>query len=105
MEKVQETALIGEVSKEQINVWKKQYSDIFAVKADGKVCYLRKPDRKIMAYVSTLSNNPIKANEAILNNCWLGGSEDFKTDDELFYGLSAKLNQLVTIKAAELEKL
>ncbi|MCR4559781.1 MAG: hypothetical protein K5685_06845 [Bacteroidales bacterium] len=105
MEKAQETLLIGEVSKEQINTWKKQHKEIFAVKAEGHICYLRKPDRKVLSYVSSLSHNPIKLNEALLNNCWLGGSEEFKTNDEFFLGLSAKLNGLVQIKQAELEKL
>ncbi|MBQ5451628.1 MAG: hypothetical protein IIT56_01415 [Bacteroidales bacterium] len=79
-----ENELIGQVSETQIQAWKKQWGEVFAVKADGKICYLRKPDRKILAYTSTLANNPIKANETLLNNCWLGGCEDFKTDDSLF---------------------
>jgi hypothetical protein len=43
--------------------------------------------------------------ETMLNNCWLGGCDDFKTDDELFFGVSAQLGQLVTVKKVELSKL
>ena len=100
-----ENELTGQVSETQIQTWKKQWGEVFAVKADGKICYLRKPDRKILAYTSTLANNPIKANETRLNHCWLGGCEDFKTDDSLFLGLSAQLGGIVDIKKAELSKL
>jgi hypothetical protein len=95
----------GAETPEQIENWKKKYGDIFLVEVDDSVCYLKKPDRKTMSYVATLGNNPIRANEALLENCWLGGDESIKTDDEKFYGVSAKLNEIVAIKEAEITKL
>ena len=35
-----------EISQEQIDAWKKQHGDIYAIKVDGKTAYLKKPDRK-----------------------------------------------------------
>lgn len=97
--------LIGAATPDQIEAWKKQHGDVFRVEVDGSVCYLKKPDRKTMSYVATLGNNPIRANEALLQNCWLGGDESVKTDDAKFFGVSAKLNEIVQIKDAEITKL
>ena len=97
--------LIGQATEEQVAKWKQKHGEIYALEADGKVCYVHKPDRKTLAYVATLQNNPIKMAETMLNNCWLGGCDDFKTDDELFLGVSAQLGQLVQVKQVELSKL
>ena len=97
--------LKGTATAEQISEWKKKHGDIFKVGVGDSVCYMKKPDRKTMSYVATLGNNPIRANEVLLENCWLGGDESIKTDDEKFYGVSAKLNEIVAIKEAEITKL
>ena len=97
--------LKGAATAEQIAGWKKKHGDVFMVVVDGSVCYLKKPDRKTMSYVATLGSNPVRANEALLQNCWLGGDESIKTDDDKFFGVSAKLNEIVEIKDAEIVKL
>jgi len=97
--------LKGTATGEQIADWKKKYGDIFKVEVGDSVCYLKKPDRKTMSYVATLRENPVRSNEVLLQNCWLGGDESIKTDDEKFYGVSGKLNETVEIKEAEITKL
>ncbi len=97
--------LKGKATAEQISEWKKKYGDIFKVEVGDSVCYLKKPDRKTMSYVATLGNNPVRANEALLENCWLSGDENIKTDDEKFFGVSAQLSEIVQIKEAEITKL
>lgn len=94
------------VTKEQIQEWKKQYKDIFVISVEDKKVYLRTPDRKTLSYASTLATkDPLKFNEVILDNCWLGGDEEIKTNDELFLAVSSKLPDLIQIKEATLEKL
>lgn len=98
--------LIGEVSKEQIQEWKKKYGKVFGIIVDGHIGYLKKPDRKILGYASVSGKtDPIKFNEAVLANCFLGGSESIKTDDDLFIAASAKLVDIIQIKEAELVNL
>ena len=97
--------LKGTATAEQITEWKKKHGVVFKSVVGNSVCYLKKPDRKTMSYVATLGNNPIRANEVLLENCWLGGDESIKADDEKFYGVSAKLNEIVAIKEAEITKL
>ncbi|MFC2466567.1 hypothetical protein [Capnocytophaga granulosa] len=94
------------ITKEQIQEWKKQYKDIFVISVEDKKVYLRTPDRKTLSYASTLATkDPLKFNEVILDNCWLGGDEEIKTNDELFLAVSSKLPDLIQIKEATLEKL
>lgn len=96
----------GVATPEQIAQWKEKHGDVFAVSVDGHVCYLKKPDRKTLAYASSIgTKDPIKFNEVLLSNCWLGGSEAIKTDDSLFLGASGKLSEIIEVKEAELEKL
>ena len=95
-----------DVTKEQIKQWKSNYKEVFVLRVDDKVAYLRTPDRATLSYASTLATkDPMKFNEAILTNCWLGGDEEIKTDDALFLSASSKLGELIQIKEATLEKL
>ena len=61
-----------DVTKEQIKQWKAKYKEVFVLRVDDKVAYLRTPDRATLSYASTLATkDPMKFNEAILTNCWL----------------------------------
>jgi hypothetical protein len=94
------------VTKEQIDGWKAKHGDIFRIQVEDKACYLKKPGRKTLGYASLAGKeNPLKFNEILLNDCWLGGDETIKTDDTLFLSVSAKLSELIELKEAELEKL
>ena len=94
------------VTKQQIQEWKKQYGDVYVLNIEDKKAYLRTPDRQTLSYASTLATkDPLKFNEVVLNNCWLGGDEEIKTDDTLFLAASSKLPDLIQIKEATLEKL
>ena len=97
--------LKGMATAEQIADWKKKYGDVFKVEVDGSVCYLKKPDRKTMSYMATLLNTLVRANEVLLENCWLGGDESIKTDDGKFFGVSGKLTEIIQVKEAEIKKL
>jgi len=97
--------LKGTATAEQIADWKKKHGDVFQVVVDDSICYLKKPDRKTMSYAATLGSNPVRANEALLQNCWLGGDENIKTDDEKFFSVSAKMGEIIKIKDAEITKL
>ena len=47
----------------------------------------------------------MKFNEVILNECWLDGDEEIRTNDTLFLSVSGKIAELIEVKEAELEKL
>ena len=94
------------ITKEQIQEWKQKHGDVYVLNIEDKKAYLRTPDRKTLSYASTLATkDPLKFNEVVLTNCWLGGDEEIKTDDALFLAASSKLPDLIQIKEATLEKL
>lgn len=93
-------------SPEQIAEWKSKYGDIFKIEVDGRVCILKRPDRKTLSYASAVATkDPIKFSEIILNNSWLAGDEEIKTNDRLFMGAGKQLGDLIDIAEATLEKL
>jgi hypothetical protein len=95
-----------EVSKEQIEKWKEDHGGVFCLEVDGHKCYLKKPSRKVLSMAMTTSkNDPIKFGETMLKNCWLGGDESIKTDDDLFFGAMQQLDQMMEFKEAEIKKL
>ena len=95
-----------EITQEQIDAWKKQHGDIYAIKVDGKTAYLKKADRKTLSFASVAGQkDPMKFNEIILENCFIGGDEEIKKDDSLFLAASAKIVELIEVKEAELVKL
>jgi hypothetical protein len=90
-------------TKEQLDEWKSKYGKVSFLKVDGKRCYLKSPSRKALGYASVAGKeNPLKFNEVLLADCWLAGDEEIKTDDALFLGASAKLQELIQVKEAEL---
>jgi len=92
--------------KEKIAQWKKKYGEVFVYEADGKKCYLRKPDRKTLGAASVIGkNDPMKYNEVMINNCWLDGNEILRENDGYFLGLSAQIAELIEIKEGEIKKL
>lgn len=95
------------VTQEQINAWKKKHGEIFSISfEDGKEAYLKKPDRKVLSFAMTkMQTNPLGFAESILNQCFIGGNEEVKTDDNYFLGAAAQLEGLMEVKNAELKKL
>ena len=108
MEKITEEqeALVGQATVAEIDEWKKRHGDIYAIKVDGHVCYLRKPTRRDLSFASSAGKkDPLKFNETLLRDCWLGGSEAIRRDDDKFMGASGVLDKIIPDAEAELEKL
>ena len=108
MEKITEKqeALVGQATVAEIDEWKKRHGDIYAIKVDGHVCYPRKPTRRDLSFASSAGKkDPLKFNETLLRDCWLGGSEAIRRDDDKFMGASGVLDKIIPDAEAELEKL
>lgn len=92
---------------EDIKGWKEKYKTVHKLTIEDKTAYLRKPDRRTLSLAMTkISKGDIMGgSEAILENCWLGGDTEIKTDDDLFMAAVGKVGDLIQVKEAELEKL
>jgi len=98
--------LTGQATDEQIKAWKEKHGDIFFAKAEGNIGYFRKPNRKELDYsLSMKDSNPLKADEAIMKSCFVGGSDVFINDVGFMIGASGLIEQLISIKQSELGKL
>ena len=96
----------GQATPEQIEAWKVLHGEIFAITVEDKIGYLKKVDRKTLSFASSIgTKDPIKFNEIILTNCWLGGDDELKNNDDYFLAVSGTLSQLIVVKEAELSKL
>lgn len=92
--------------EQKVEEWKKKHVDVYLYEVDGKKCYLRKPDRKTLSAAAVIGkNDPLRYNEILLNNCWLDGDEEIKTEDKYFLGISGRLAELVEVSEGELKKL
>lgn len=95
-----------EATPEQINEWKAKHKNVYLIEVDGRSAYVKAPSRNDLSYASAIgSKDPIKFNEAILKNCWLDGDDDIKTDDRLFMGVAAKLDEIIETAEASVKKL
>lgn len=97
--------LNGQATEEQISKWKKEFGNVWEVVIGESVCYLKKASRlTLRAALTFLDKDRIKYMEIIVDNCWLGGDENIKKEDDSFYGLMAVVPELVEAKDAEIKK-
>jgi len=83
----------------------KKEENYYIIKVDKYSCKVRKPNISELGTIISLSErDPIKSNEVFLDKCWLSGDEIIKTQDDLFFGVSAVLGEIITFKNATLKK-
>lgn len=91
-------------SKEQVQEWKKKHGELFEITVDGKSCILHRPTRRDLSYAGVVKD-PIKMSETMLNQLWVDGDEEIKTDDALFFAAIQKMQDVLEVKEAEIKKL
>lgn len=116
-----EVKLIGQATSDQIAAWKKMHKidEIFELIAEGHACYLKPFDRAAMKYALSRMNlatgengevsidvgKMIEIGEIGLQNGWLGGSEEIKTNDRLFVSIALQCGALFDLAEVNLKKL
>ncbi len=102
---MEEAALKGQVSPEQLAEWKAKYGHVWEVSVDGSIAYFKKPSRAALrAALTFVEKDKVKYMEVIVANCWLGGDENMKEDDDLFFGMVGVVPELTAVKHAEIKK-
>ena len=91
-------------TKEQIAEWKRKHGELFEITVEGKSCILHRPTRQDLSYASVVKD-PIKMSETMLNQLWVAGDEEIKTDDSLFLAAIQKMQDVLEVKEAEIKKL
>ena len=104
--------LIGQVSDDQINVWAVKYKEIQVITVENHVGYLRPFTRKeaFLALGNVEINKAMnlekyaRIGEVALLNCWLGGSEKLRSQDDLFVAAAMKAGEMLEFLDADLKK-
>lgn len=97
---------MSKITEKQICEWKEKHGDVFELTVEDLVGYFKKPSRKTLMFASTqIQTNPLKFNEILMEQCWLGGDEALVKDDNYFLAVSGKLGEIIEIKQAEIKKL
>lgn len=95
-----------EFTEAKIKEFKKKHpgKELYEITVGDKSCILRSPTRQDLSY-ATVVKDPIKLNEVLINQLWVAGDEEMRTDDSLFLALSNKLAEVLEVKEASLKKL
>ncbi len=103
------------VTAAQIEAWKQHYGidQVFEISVplddDNKefvTGYFKKPNlQAISASAKVIEMDPIKAGIIMFDNCWLGGDEKFKNNDEAKMSAIDELNKLFQIRTAHVKNL
>lgn len=94
------------LTEEQIADLKKQHGRLYHLELEeGKQCWLKSPSRKTISYASKSAiTDPLKFAETVLNNCWICGDEEIKTDDTLFMSIAGKIDEIIETQQVTLKK-
>ncbi len=88
----------------QVAEWKKKYGRIFCYEVDGKTAYIREPTIKDLAYAGSAGNS-MQMTQTMINQIWIAGDEEIRTDLKYYLGLAEKVSILMEAKHGELGEL
>lgn len=101
------------ITEAQIKQWKKQWGEVFAIEVplddESKkkaIGYFKKPTLDTIKVSSKyIESDPIKAGEVVFTNCWLGGDDIIKDNDEAKMSAMQQVSSLFKVRQATLKKL
>lgn len=94
------------MEQKQIDKLKEQHPGCKVVEFDdGKIAVFAKPSRTVVGLLmlNLRERGPLSAADTLINNCWLGGDEEVKTDVGYAVGLVGVLDELTASKKAEVK--
>jgi hypothetical protein len=95
-------------TEDQIQQWKEKHGTIYELQADGVVCYVYDPASNLIKWKAAVAARRKSLGhlvDCILNNCWLGGDEQFKSDESLKLGIEEQIDEMIDIPEYEIEQL
>ena len=96
----------------QIEEWKKKYGKVLSCTATNdeggeETAYFRPVDRTTLSYAITLQkqNKDVEMVEHVVKECWIGGSEKFKTELPYIIGATQGVAELMQVKQVQIKNL
>lgn len=95
------------ITKEQIEAWKKEHGDVYALPVEDKTGYLRGPKMQDYkrAFVAMKKQGEVAFGETMLTALWLGGDDEIKTDDTYFLAARKELMDFFNYDDPEIKEL
>jgi hypothetical protein len=90
----------------QVEKWRQAHGKVKCFEVDGKDVYFKQPDRKLVSAASAAlakTRDVTTYQETILKNTQLNFKEETAADDELYFSLSNKVDEIITSKTATLK--
>ena len=97
-------------SEEQIALWQEKYGvgNIAELHYEGRFCYLTDPSldlHKMKILIGARRKSVGALVDAMVANCWLGGDEEFKTDEALKQGIEDQVDDIMELPDHETTEL
>lgn len=97
-------------SEDQIVEWQAKYGkgNICELTCGDKTCYVFDPSIdliKTKAIISARRKGRSEMVDSLVNNCFIGGDESFKTDEKLKLGIEGQVDHIMDIPEPQLEDL
>ena len=96
------------VTAELVESWKKENTcGVSIIQSGGYEAYIRRPTRNDMRELTGKNGtvDPVTYTEIVLDQLWLGGDEEIRTVDKVFYGAMAVVQEVLEVEAANIKKL
>jgi hypothetical protein len=96
-----------DLTKQQIDAHRAKHGELFRyTTTDGKSCLLKTPDLMTLDACRTIAaGSSIKFDKALIDNCWVDGDVELKTEDKYLMGLFEWTQALIIKVDGTLEKL
>jgi hypothetical protein len=97
---------MNKVDNKQIEAWKEQFGNIYALPVDDKTAYLREPKMKDFkrAFTAMQNNGDLAFGEDMINSLFIGGDVEIKTDDAYFLPARKEIKEFFNFDEAEIFK-
>lgn len=98
--KLAEMIYNGNLTEDQIAAFKQEHRKSFAIEIrDGcevHIGYFKRPTLETLKAVTKVARtDEVEAGKVMFDNCWLGGSEELRTDALLFMAVQKKLGEVL----------
>ena len=97
-----------DVTKDQIEAWKRKYGNVFEVEVEDKKMFLRQLNRNEFGYITKQVQdveNALPAIATVFKGCFLGGDKEIIDDDRYFIAASKAIATLMDYGEALIKKL
>ncbi len=93
-----------EFTPEKIAALKKEHGKIMLLEVGDKSAILKQPDRTVLGLAMS-KRDPLKMVEVVLDNCWIDGDAEIRTDASYTYSAMEQMDDILGKKSSSIKNL